>query len=252
MLYFSIRPCLKRLSLEEKGALFEGILDYAQHGVWPDFDGVLGIAWDFISPLIDADGESYKNKCEQAKRAVESRWARNKCDTDVYDSMRTNTENTNINSSSNTISIPVSIPNTKEGEGRAEEDVFCQMKKPTQDSQDDLEKRQQHALEMFRDYFGKATKQQVIDYAIKNNRTEDEATSFFEYYSARNWMCHGKPIDDWRNLFGSWQCKKETQKKGTSKTGNTAKAWPSMGDVPLSGIPLQFDSEEEYWAWRNQ
>lgn len=108
LLYFSLRPAIKRLTLEEKGALFEAILDYAQNGVYPDFDGVLGICWDFVQPLIDADGEAYRDKCEKAKKAIETRWAKEK-NTQEYGRIQTNTEHTNNNSNSNT--IPISIPN---------------------------------------------------------------------------------------------------------------------------------------------
>ena len=107
LLYFSLRPAIKRLTLEEKGALFEAILDYAQNGVYPDFDGVLGICWDFVQPLIDADGEAYRDKCEKAKKAIETRWAKEK-NTQEYGRIQTNTEHTNNNSNSNT--IPISIP----------------------------------------------------------------------------------------------------------------------------------------------
>ena len=102
LIYFSLRPAIKRLTLEEKGALFEAILDYAQSGVYPDFDGVLGICWDFVQPLIDADGENYRVKCENAKKAIEARWAKEKS-TQVYERIQTNTEHTNNNT------IPVSI-----------------------------------------------------------------------------------------------------------------------------------------------
>ena len=107
LLYFSLRPAIKRLTLEEKGAPFEEILDYAQSGVYPDFDGVLGICWDFVQPLIDADGEAYRDKCEKAKKAIETRWAKEKS-TQEYERIQTNTEHTNNNSNSNT--IPISIP----------------------------------------------------------------------------------------------------------------------------------------------
>ena len=107
LICFSLRPAIKRLTLEEKGALFEAILDYAQNGVYPDFDGVLGICWDFVQPLIDADGEAYRDKCEKAKKAIETRWAKEK-NTQEYGRIQTNTEHTNNNSNSNT--IPISIP----------------------------------------------------------------------------------------------------------------------------------------------
>ena len=48
MFYFDTRPCLRRLTIEEKGLLFEAVLDYGEHGVLPEFDGALGVAWDFI------------------------------------------------------------------------------------------------------------------------------------------------------------------------------------------------------------
>lgn len=73
MFYFDIRPCIKRLSLEEKGRLFEAILDYGEYGAVPEVDGVLGIAWDFIQPKIDKDGERYETQIEQKQYAVFAR-----------------------------------------------------------------------------------------------------------------------------------------------------------------------------------
>lgn len=91
MLYFSVRPALKRLSTEQKGRLFDAILDYGESGLLPDFDGVLGVCWDFIQPMIDKDAEAYREKCDKAKRAVETRWAREK-DTCVYERIPPNAE----------------------------------------------------------------------------------------------------------------------------------------------------------------
>lgn len=113
MLYFSVRPALKRLSTEQKGRLFDAILDYGESGLLPDFDGVLGVCWDFIQPMIDKDAEAYREKCDKAKRAVETRWAREK-DTCVYERIPPNAEHTNnnTNSKSNNNSKPIAIANT--------------------------------------------------------------------------------------------------------------------------------------------
>lgn len=78
MVYFSLRPALKRLNMEEKGRLFDAILDYGQTGALPELEGVLGVCWDFIQPMIDKDAEAYRQKCERAKKSVEARWAREK------------------------------------------------------------------------------------------------------------------------------------------------------------------------------
>lgn len=72
MLYFDVRACLKRLSTEEKGLLFEGILEYAEFGVVPEFGENIGlaIAWDFIQPRIDRDSERYETQVLQKRYAV--------------------------------------------------------------------------------------------------------------------------------------------------------------------------------------
>lgn len=74
MLWFDLRPCLKRLSLEEKGHLFECILDYAEYGEVPELDGMTGVAWDFIQPRIDRDAERYEEVVENKRRAARKRW----------------------------------------------------------------------------------------------------------------------------------------------------------------------------------
>lgn len=73
MFYFEIRPCIRRLSLEDKGQLFEAILDYAENGIEPEMDGALGVAWDFIQPRIDLDSEQYELKVETSQYAAFSR-----------------------------------------------------------------------------------------------------------------------------------------------------------------------------------
>lgn len=70
MFYFNLRPCIKRLSVEEKGQLFEAILDYGELGVVPDVDGALGVAWDFVQQHIDFDSAQYDRKVLQKRYAV--------------------------------------------------------------------------------------------------------------------------------------------------------------------------------------
>lgn len=59
---FDIRSGMKRLSTSDKGRLFDAILDYAENGVVPDFEGGLGVAWDFIVQKLDKDAETYAAK----------------------------------------------------------------------------------------------------------------------------------------------------------------------------------------------
>lgn len=133
MIYFSIRPSLKRLTLEEKGALFEAILDYGQTGALPEFDGVLGIAWDFIQPRIDRDGEQYQKIVEARREAANVRWHKQKMQMDANAdfAMQTmpTTKPTSIPKSKTTSS---SIPTVEgEYEGETSDSTCCQMSADT-------------------------------------------------------------------------------------------------------------------------
>ena len=76
MLYFDTRPCLKRLNNEQKGQLFEAILDYAEFSVVPDFgdDIALSVCWDFIQPRIDRDSQRYEQISKRRAEAAAKRW----------------------------------------------------------------------------------------------------------------------------------------------------------------------------------
>lgn len=74
MLYFEIRPCLERLSMDQQGQLFNAILDYGEEGIEPNFEYMLGIAWDFIKPRLERDRERYEEICRKRTEAAQARW----------------------------------------------------------------------------------------------------------------------------------------------------------------------------------
>jgi len=78
MFYFEVRPCLKRLNLEEKGQLFEAILDYGEFGIEPSLEGMAGLAWDFLQPKLDRDATRYDRQIEQRQYAVYVRESKKK------------------------------------------------------------------------------------------------------------------------------------------------------------------------------
>ena len=69
MIYFEVRESLKFLSLVEKGKLFDAVLEYGELGVIPEFDGMLGMAWAFMKPKLDADAERYEDTVQKRKYA---------------------------------------------------------------------------------------------------------------------------------------------------------------------------------------
>lgn len=48
MIYFETARAIKRCSYEEKGRLFDAILEYAEFGVVPELPPPLDMAWAFI------------------------------------------------------------------------------------------------------------------------------------------------------------------------------------------------------------
>lgn len=107
MLYFDLRPSLKRLSLEDKGRLFEAILDFGEYGVIPELDGVLAFAWDFIQPRLEKDRDRYTEICEKRRDAVNTRWERERTqqdNTNEYKSIQVIPTTTQHNSTSTSTS----------------------------------------------------------------------------------------------------------------------------------------------------
>jgi hypothetical protein len=112
MLYFDIRPSLRRLSLEEKGQLFEAILTYGELGEIPNFDGMLGVAWDFIQPKIDADAAHYDKRCRDAKSAARQRWEK-RSDADGCERIQTDAKDANSPATSTAYATSISESKTE-------------------------------------------------------------------------------------------------------------------------------------------
>lgn len=70
MLYFDILEPIRLLPDADKGRLLVAILEYSKDGIVPQFDGMLAMAWGFIQPKLDRDGESYENTKVQRKYAA--------------------------------------------------------------------------------------------------------------------------------------------------------------------------------------
>lgn len=158
MLYFDIRPCLNRMSREEQGELFVAILDYAQYGVVPELDGLLGVAWDFIQPRLDRDREKYGQTVSKRKYAAYVRDEKNQGNTPLsFDDWKaqeescdigedqvtscdikccpTTTTNTNTNTSTSPstttapTTTPTSAPTSTPTSGRTRDQEFEEMRR---------------------------------------------------------------------------------------------------------------------------
>lgn len=77
MLYFvEMRPIFALLSAEERGELLMAIFDYSEFGQEPVLNNRLAAVWPFVRKQIDLDAAAYQEKCDRAKKAIQTRWNR--------------------------------------------------------------------------------------------------------------------------------------------------------------------------------
>lgn len=70
MIYFDTRKALGRLNFEQKGKLFDAILDFAELGTEPELDDLTGMCFDFIRPKIEWDAKKYAETVNKRKYAA--------------------------------------------------------------------------------------------------------------------------------------------------------------------------------------
>lgn len=79
MLYFDQCAVLRQMPMEDAYALVMAILDFAQHGVAPEFKNpALTYAWGFIQLSIERDSARYDRTVEQRRKAARQRWSQSK------------------------------------------------------------------------------------------------------------------------------------------------------------------------------
>lgn len=69
MIYFDILEPVQVLTNAERGQLLTAMLEYGKEGKEPAFTGRLALAWGFVRPKIDVDGERYDTVVEKRKYA---------------------------------------------------------------------------------------------------------------------------------------------------------------------------------------
>ena len=74
MIYFDVIPVLTYLSIEEKGMLFEAILNYAKYGELPQLSEKLTVIWPLIQQRLDFDESRYQVTVLKRKYAAYARW----------------------------------------------------------------------------------------------------------------------------------------------------------------------------------
>ena len=79
---------------EQIGELFKALFAFAKRGEEAEFKGALKMAFAVMRQTIEADGLKWERKCERNSENVRKRWDKN--NTNVYDRIQANTNNTDI------------------------------------------------------------------------------------------------------------------------------------------------------------
>lgn len=94
ILFTSYWQSIKDLSDERLGKLMRAVFTYQESGEALQLDGVLEMAFRFIRQQLDTNERQYKEKCEKNREAIRKRWK--KKNTDEYERIQTNNEDTNV------------------------------------------------------------------------------------------------------------------------------------------------------------
>ena len=204
LFYFDIRPCIKRLSTNEKGQLFEAILDYGEFGAEPELNGALGIAWDFIKPRIDLDSEQYELKVEGSQYAAFSR-ERKKLGLEPIsrDDWRSMTD---IERHSATSSDENDAPATS-----GDVERYPKSKSKSNNQKGEAADKPPRAAR-----FIPPTVDEVKVYCQERGSSVDPE-KFVDFYSANGWkQGRNKPIVDWKAAVRTWE-RSDAQQKAQDK-----------------------------------
>lgn len=206
MFYFDVRPCIKRLSLEEKGQLFEAILDYGEFGTEPELDGAVGVAWDFLLPKLDRDDDRYGRQVEQRQYAVFVREVKKHGGTpppiDEWKQL-SNTERYRLVSADNE-QHPTNNSQTTTNNSQLTKDIIMGADKPPT-----------------RPRFKPPTLEDVAAYC-KEKELSVDAQRFVDYYQSNGWRVGKNPMRDWQAAVRNWNGKEQ---KGNGKTEPEKPTW---------------------------
>lgn len=204
MFYFDVRPCIKRLNINEKGRLFEAILDYGEFGIVPDLDGALGVAWDFIQPKLDRDAERYDKQVEQKQYAAYVREAKRRGQTPLsFDDWKAipDTERYRV-ISGDTEKHPTttSTPNLQPQSATpiSTDNIIGADKPPS------------------RHRFTPPTVDEVEAYCTEKGYNVDP-DRFVDFYTSIGWKVGKNPMKDWKAMVRNWSRKERPNEKAESK-----------------------------------
>ena len=193
ILYLNAFEQWKMLSDDQAGKLIKALFIYAETGerIVTD-DGMLRMAFSFITAQMDRDNEKYAKTCEKRREAVNKRWNKNNTkNTIVCNSIQNitnNTDNDNDNDNDN--------ENDNENENDNDTQGVCINIKGQPPDQEPTPGKA--------DCFIKPSLDEVREYcALRKNNVDPER--FIDYYDSVGWMIGQNLMKDWKAAVRHWE-----------------------------------------------
>ena len=166
MIYFNMIPS-SRLPDADRLRLYDAMMEYGRTGTEPEFDGPLGVAWDYVAPVLALDDNRYEQT--RAKRSMAGKLS--------------------------------GIARRKKAEEATETDVQTQ----TNSVQSNSNQFSSNQINYYnhKDSFLAPTVEQVRQYAEGENLPLDP-TQFVDYYAANGWLLGKRPMRDWKAAARNW------------------------------------------------
>ena len=166
IIYFNMIPS-SRLPDADRLRLYDAMMEYGRTGTEPEFDGPLGVAWDYVAPVLALDDNRYEQT--RAKRSMAGKLS--------------------------------GIARRKKAEETTETDVQTQ----TNSVQSNSNQFSSNQINYYnhKDSFLAPTVEQVRQYAERENLPLDP-TQFVDYYAANGWLLGKRPMRDWKAAARNW------------------------------------------------
>lgn len=190
ILYTEIREVIETLTLEQKGILFQAILDYASGIPINITDPIVNIAFIPIKQNLDRNNEKWEQKkiarSEAGKKGMRNRWHKGESEEDNKDNNVIGVNNKNNNAYQDITNITVNENVNVNGNGNVNGNVNV---KKGEDKP--------------RNVFKPPTLEEVKEYCFERNNGID-AQQFIDFYSSKGWMIGKNKMKDWKAAVRTW------------------------------------------------
>ena len=178
MIYFNMIPS-SRLPDADRLRLYDAMMEYGRSGTEPEFEGALGVAWDYVAPVLALDDDRY-----QETRAKRSRAGK--------------------------LSGIARREKSKEADGTEEADVQTQTNSVQSNSvQSSSDQLRESITPAPRKKFTPPSEAEVTAYVRETGLAMDPQ-GFVDYYTSNGWRVGSHTMKDWRAAARNW-ARKEKQ-----------------------------------------